>query len=332
MSCASSRAQAEGRPDPARRSGMARPTLAPSQAGQRPDWLKVRLELGQGFFELRELVEKAGLHTVCQSATCPNIGECWSNRTLTFMILGNICTRSCGFCDVATGRPGAVDLDEPRRVAEALATLHLRYAVVTSVDRDDLPDGGAFIWAETIRRVRALNPATELEVLVPDFKGDLDCVATVVEARPHVYAHNLETVERLHRQVRPQARYERSLQTLQHARALGAVTKSGMMLGLGETTDEVLAAMRDLAGAGVEILSLGQYLRPSMRHLPVQRWVHPDEFRMLQLEGRAMGFAHVESAPLVRSSYHADAQARAARQAREAQGDIDPATAPPAAE
>lgn len=307
-------------PRDSRRSGMARPTFQEDVAGRRPDWLKVRLTLNTDFFETRELVHKAGLHTVCESASCPNIGECWSNKTLTFMILGNVCTRSCGFCDVQTGKPGAVDTDEPRRVAASLSTLGLRYAVVTSVDRDDLGDGGAFMWAETIRQVKKSCPNMELEVLVPDFKGDLDAVATVVHAGPDVYAHNLETVRSLHRLVRPQARYERSLETLAHARSLGAYTKTGIMLGLGEPIEEVLEAMADLREAGVEILSLGQYMRPSRRHLPVQRWVTPDEFRMLKEEGDKMGFAHVESAPLVRSSYHADQQARAAREARQQGG------------
>ena len=299
---------------------MARPTFEDNAVGGRPDWLKVRLQLNSDFFNVKELVHKAGLHTVCESASCPNIGECWSNRTLTFMVLGNICTRSCGFCDVSTGKPGAVDMDEPRRVAESLATLNLRYAVITSVDRDDLPDGGAAFWAETIRRTMELCPTMELEVLVPDFKGHLPDVATVVEARPTVYAHNMETVERLHRLVRPQARYERSLLTLSYARSLGAVTKSGIMMGLGETNDEIVQVMQDLARAGVEIVSLGQYMRPSSRHLPVARWVRPEEFAELRDEGLRAGLVHVEAGPLVRSSYHADAQARAARENREAMG------------
>jgi lipoic acid synthetase len=303
-------------PGQARRSGMARPTLEESPAGDRPSWLKVRLSLDKNFFDVRELVSRAGLNTVCQSASCPNIGECWSNRTLTFMILGNICTRSCGFCDVQTGRPGSVDMDEPRRVAESLSTLDLRYAVVTSVDRDDLPDGGAFMWAQTIRAIRKAAPETELEVLVPDFKGDRDCIATVVEAGPHVYAHNVETVERLHRMVRPQAAYERSIETLRYARSLGAITKTGIMMGLGETDDEVVQVMKDLVIAGVEILSLGQYMRPSDRHLPVQRWVRPEQFAALRDEGIRLGLAHVEAGPLVRSSYRADKQAASARKAR----------------
>jgi lipoic acid synthetase len=235
------------------------------------------------------------------------------------MILGNVCTRSCGFCDVATGRPGSVDPDEPRRVGESLARLKLNYAVITSVDRDDLPDGGASVWADTIRAIRTHAPATQIEVLTPDFKGDLDAVATVVGARPDVFAHNIETVERLHRPVRPQALYDRTLSVLAHARSLGAVTKSGIMLGLGETDDEVIATMRDLAAAGVEIVNLGQYMRPSLNHLPVDRWVPPETFEALKAEGLRFGFAHIEAGPLVRSSYRADRQAKAASAARRAE-------------
>lgn len=299
-----------------RRSGMARPTRQPSSAGDRPDWLKVRLSLSKEFFEIRKLVHQERLHTVCESASCPNIGECWSHKALTFMILGNVCTRSCGFCDVQTGKPGALDPDEPRRVAESLARIGLKYAVVTSVDRDDLPDGGAFAWAQTIRKIKRACPEMELEVLTPDFKGDHDCVATVVEAGPDVFAHNVETVERLHRTVRPQAAYERSLDVLAYARSLGVVTKTGIMLGVGETNDEVVEAMADLAAIGVDILSLGQYMRPSERHLPVTRWVSPDEFTELKVEGERLGITHVEAAPLVRSSYRADRQAKAARDGR----------------
>ncbi len=303
-----------------RRSGPARPTHEENTAGPRPDWLKVRLNLSPAFGDVRELVHRSGLHTVCESASCPNIAECWSNRALTFMILGNVCTRSCGFCDVQTGKPGRVDLDEPRRVAEALATLSLRYVVVTSVDRDDLPDGGAFIWAQTIRAIRRACSETELEVLTPDFKGDHDCVATVVEAGPHVFAHNIETVEALHRVVRPQATYERTLDVLAHARSLGAYTKSGIMLGLGETNEQVVETLADLARAGVEIVSLGQYMRPSTRHLPIRRWVSPAEFAELKAEGERLGITHIEAGPLVRSSYRADKQAAAAREGREHAG------------
>jgi len=277
--------------------------------GGKPPWLKVRLSLKPEYFEVRRLVRAAGLHTVCESASCPNIGECWSRRALTFMILGNVCTRSCGFCDVMTGRPGEVDEDEPRRVANALAGLSLRYAVITSVDRDDLIDGGARIWAETIRRVKRASPQMGLEVLTPDFKGNLQDVGTVVAAGPDVFAHNIETVERLHTEVRPQARYARTLAVLEHAKSLGVTTKSGLMLGLGETNDEVVATMVALREHGVDIVNLGQYLRPSNRHLPLRRWVTPEEFDALGEAGRGLGFLHVESGALVRSSYRADMQA-----------------------
>ena len=307
-------------PKEERRSGMARPTKESDPAGKRPRWLKVRMTLNDDFFNLRELVHSQGLNTVCESASCPNIGECWANRTLTFMILGNVCTRSCGFCDVQTGRPGRVDIDEPRRIATSLSKLDLRYAVVTSVDRDDLPDGGAFIWAETIRQCKKHCPSMKLEVLTPDFKGDHDCIATVVEAGPDVFAHNIETVERLHRLVRPQAKYERTLDVLRHARSLGAVTKTGLMVGLGETNEEVVETLRDLAAVGVEIVSIGQYMRPSENHLPVTRWVTPEEFAWIREQGMAFGFAHIEAGPLVRSSYHADQQAKAANEARRTLG------------
>jgi lipoic acid synthetase len=296
----------------ARRSGPARPSRAPDEVnGPKPPWLKVRLSNSPTYADLKRLVKEQGLHTVCESASCPNIGECWSRKALTFMILGNVCTRSCGFCDVLTGKPGRVDEDEPRRVAASLAALGLRYAVVTSVDRDDLPDGGAAIWAETIRQIKAACPEMGLEVLTPDFKGVTADLATVVQAGPDVFAHNLETIARLHPTVRPQARYERSLQVIQTAAEMGAVTKSGLMLGLGESEEEALEAMRDLRAHGCEILNLGQYLRPSKRHLPLARWVEPEEFARLKAEGERMGFRHVESGALVRSSYRADMQAEA---------------------
>lgn len=299
----------------ARRSGPARPSGVPSPAGKRPDWVRTRLSLTKDFFDLQKLVADSELHTVCQSANCPNIGECWSNRTLTFMILGNVCTRSCGFCDVITGRPGTVDTDEPRRVARSLEKLALNYAVITSVDRDDLVDGGAGIWAETIREIRESSPDTQIEVLTPDFKGDTEDVQTVLDASPDVFAHNIETVARLHSRVRPQARYDRTLQVLQYASEQGAITKSGMMLGLGESDEEVLETLRDLAEAGVQIVNLGQYMRPSMNHLPVERWVHPDIFEDLKEKAMSYGFVHVESGPLVRSSYRADKQAKKAAEA-----------------
>ncbi|MFW5968568.1 MAG: lipoyl synthase [Persicimonas sp.] len=293
-------------------SGPARPQYQhlPDEAGPRPDWIRKRVSMNEEFFETRRLVHENDLHTVCESAACPNIGECWSRKALTFMILGNVCTRSCGFCDVMTGRPNAVDEDEPRRVAEALSNLGLNYVVITSVDRDDLDDGGAGIWAETIRLTRERCPELGIEVLTPDFKGDLDDVDTVLDATPDCFAHNIETVEELHRMVRPQAKYERSLAVLEHAaRRDDILTKSGMMLGLGETNEQVLATMEDLVEAGVQILNLGQYLRPSKRHLPVKRWVTPDEFDELAEAGHQMGFEHVEAGPLVRSSYRADLQA-----------------------
>jgi lipoic acid synthetase len=264
---------------------------------------------GENYFDVRELVRGLGLHTVCESASCPNIGECWDRRALTIMILGSICTRSCQFCDVPTGRPEPPDPDEPRRVAEALAQLALRHTVITCVDRDDLADGGAAHWAATIRAVKAACPSMTLEVLTGDFKGHTDDVDTVLAARPDVFAHNLETVPRLSRQVRVQASYPRSYRVLEHARRRGAVVKTGLMLGLGEELDEVREVMRELQRLGCDILTLGQYLRPSQSHLPVARYVHPDEFAALKAEALAMGFPHVEAGPLVRSSYHADGQA-----------------------
>lgn len=298
-------------PKSERRSGPARPKRLPNRVGRKPPWLKVRLSMKPEYFELQRLVKASGLHTVCASASCPNIGECWSRKALTFMILGNVCTRSCGFCDVLTGRPGQVDTDEPRRVAEALASLELRYAVITSVDRDDLPDGGAGIWAETIRRIKAACPEMGLEVLTPDFKGVERDIVTVVDAKPDVFAHNIETIERLHAEVRPQARYARTLKVIEVAKARGAVTKSGIMLGLGESEEEVVETLRDLRDAGCDIVNLGQYLRPSDRHLPIDRWVTPEEFARLKEAGDAMGFKHVEAGALVRSSYRADMQAEA---------------------
>lgn len=293
-------------------SGPARPQFQnlPDDAGPRPKWIRKRVSMTPEFFETRRLVHENALHTVCESAACPNIGECWSRKALTFMILGNICTRSCGFCDVQTGRPGEVDRDEPRRVAEALANLGMNYVVVTSVDRDDLPDGGAGIWAETIIRIKERCPDMGLEVLTPDFKGNMKDVDTVLAAVPDCFSHNLETVQELHRMVRPQANYARSLAVLERSALRGdSLTKSGMMLGLGETNEQVLVAMQDLVNAGVQVLNLGQYLRPSPRHLPVNRWVTPAEFADLAKAGEAMGFEHVEAGPLVRSSYRADLQA-----------------------
>ena len=277
----------------------------------RPDWLRAPAPVGPRYRDLKALVTQLNLHTVCESAACPNVGECWNRGTATFMILGNVCTRRCGFCAVQKGAPLAVDYDEPRRVAEAVSQMGLRYAVITSVNRDDRKDGGAELFALTINAIRERVPGCKVEVLVPDFQGRHEAMETVMHARPDVLNHNTETVPRLYRQVRLGARYERSLAMLAHAKALSPDTpvKSGLMLGLGETMDEVRAVMRDLRAHSVDILTLGQYLRPSPRHLPIVRYVAPQEFAGLRDEGHGMGFAHVEAGPLVRSSYHADAHA-----------------------
>jgi lipoic acid synthetase len=288
----------------------------PEPRPRHPSWIKARLPSGKTFFEVRELVHGQKLHTVCESASCPNIGECWSRRALTIMILGNICTRSCQFCDVPTGRPLPPDPDEPRRVALALKELGLHHTVITCVDRDDLKDGGAAHWAETIAQVRHHCPGMTLEVLTGDFKGNTVDVDTVLAAQPDVFAHNLETVPRLSRQVRVQASYPRSYQILAHAKSRGAVTKTGLMLGLGEELSEVREVLRELGSLGVDIVTLGQYLRPSKSHLPLARYVTPDEFVQLRDEALQLGIAHVESGPLVRSSYHADGQADLIRSLR----------------
>ena len=273
----------------------------------RPVWLRAPAPAGDNWRELEALVERLGLHTVCQSAACPNLGECWNRRTAAFMILGNVCTRRCGFCAVRKGVPLAVDCDEPRRVAQAVAALGLRYAVLTSVSRDDLQDGGAELFALTIQAIRERVPGCRVEVLTPDFQGSHAAVDVVLEAAPDVFNHNLETVPRLYRQVRSGARYERSLDILAHAQRTRPriPAKSGLMLGLGETPEEVLGVMRDLRAQAVAILTLGQYLRPSPKHLPVLRYIPPQEFADLRRRGLEMGFRHVEAGPLVRSSYHA---------------------------
>lgn len=273
----------------------------------RPPWLRAPAPAGENYQELKDLIGRLRLHTVCESAACPNVGECWNQRTATFMILGNVCTRRCGFCAVEKGAPLPVDYDEPQRVAEAVAAMGLRFAVVTSVNRDDRPDGGAELFAYTIKAIRARVPGCGVEVLIPDFQGNRGAVATVMEATPDVLNHNTETVPRLYRQVRLGARYERSLEVLRYAKQLApdCPTKSGLMLGLGETVEEVLEVMRDLRAQGVDILTLGQYLRPSPQHLPIVRYVPPEEFADLRRAGMEMGFGHVESGPLVRSSYHA---------------------------
>jgi len=285
-----------------------------------PEWIRATLPSKPAYFELRAMVKELGLHTVCESASCPNIGECWTRKALTIMILGDICTRSCRFCDVTTGRPLPPDPDEPRRVAELLGQLHLEHTVITCVDRDDLADFGAAHWAETIRAVKAACPEMTLEVLAGDFKGDTANADIVLDADPDVFAHNLETVPRLSRQVRVQASYPRSYKILEHARKRNAITKTGLMLGLGETREEVEEVLRDIAGLGVDILTLGQYLAPSKSHLAIERYVHPTEFAELEAYALAQGITHVVAGPLVRSSYHADGQAQLVRELRAAKG------------
>ncbi len=277
-----------------------------TQQQRRPQWLKVRLPYGENYRKVLNIVNTFKLHTVCQSARCPNMGECWTAGTATFMILGNICTRSCGFCAVATGRPLPPDEKEPYRVAQAVKLMGLKHCVITSVDRDDLPDGGAAIWAATIKAVRKYNPGITIETLIPDFKGNWEALQIVLEARPDVLSHNMETVKRLHRRVRPQAKYERSLEVLHRAKAFGLRTKSGAMLGLGETPEEVYELMRDLREVGCDVLTLGQYLQPTKMHLPVEAYITPEQFEHYKQVALAMGFDQVESAPLVRSSYHAE--------------------------
>jgi lipoyl synthase len=281
-----------------------------SFGGRRPDWLKVRLPAGPTYTRLKDLMRGQRLHTVCEEAHCPNIGECWTAGTATFMILGDTCTRACTFCAVKTGRPTWVDEDEPRRVAESIANLGLVHAVITSVDRDDLADGGAHVFADTIRQTRRLCPETSIEVLIPDFQGDWEALATVMEARPEILNHNVETVRRLYRRVRPRADLDQSLELLRRSRELdpGTQTKTGFMVGLGEEWSEILELMHQIQGAGVEILTIGQYLRPSLKHHELVRYYHPDEFDALKDEALSMGFRWVESGPLVRSSYHAERQ------------------------
>lgn len=273
---------------------------------KKPDWLRVKLPIGESYKNVRNLVDTHKLHTICESGNCPNMGECWGEGTATFMILGNVCTRSCGFCAVATGRPEPVDWDEPQRVAEAIHLMKVKHAVITSVDRDELKDGGSIIWHNTIRAVKALNPNTTLETLIPDFKGKTEDIQRVIDAAPEVVSHNIETVERLTRQVRIQAKYRRSMEVLKVLKEGGMRTKSGIMLGLGEAREEVLQTMRDLRNSGVDVITIGQYLQPTKQHLAVMRFVHPNEFAAYREAGYEMGFDYVESGPLVRSSYHSD--------------------------
>lgn len=273
---------------------------------QKPNWLRVKLPIGESYKHVRSLVDTHKLHTICESGNCPNMGECWGEGTATFMILGNICTRSCGFCAVATGRPEAVDWNEPQRVAEAIHLMKVKHAVITSVDRDELKDGGSIIWYNTIKAVRALSPNTTMETLIPDFRGIQDQIQRIIDAAPDVVSHNMETVERMTRQVRIQAKYRRSLDVLKTLKQGGMRTKTGIMLGLGETKEEVIQSMEDLVAVGTDVLTLGQYLQPTKKHLPVQRFVHPDEFAELREIGYKIGFDYVESGPLVRSSYHSE--------------------------
>lgn len=273
---------------------------------KKPDWLRVKLPVGQTYRKVRSIVDEHKLHTICESGNCPNMGECWGAGTATFMILGNVCTRSCSFCAVATGKPTELDTEEPYRVAEAVSLMGVKHCVLTSVNRDELKDGGAFIWAETIRQIRRLSPQTTLETLIPDFKAKWENLYTVLAERPEVVSHNMETVSRLYRLVRPQARYTRSLEQIQRTKAEGLRTKSGFMLGLGETDGEVYQLMDDLLAHGCEVLTIGQYLQPTKFHLEVATFVHPDTFSKYKEVGLEKGFKYVESAPLVRSSYHAE--------------------------
>lgn len=274
---------------------------------RKPKWLRVKLPTGESYKNVRKLVDNYKLHTICESGNCPNMGECWGAGTATFMILGNVCTRSCGFCAVATGKPDAVDWDEPERVARSVKLMEVKHCVITSVDRDDIRDGGSIIWAETVKAVRRVSPTTTMETLIPDFKGEMHNVQRLVDVAPEIISHNLETVRRLTRQVRIQARYDRSLDVLKYLKDNGQKrTKSGVMLGLGETRDEVIETMQDLRNAQVDIITLGQYLQPTPKHLAVQDFITPEQFEEYKTIGLEMGFRYVESGPLVRSSYHAE--------------------------
>jgi lipoic acid synthetase len=299
------------RTPPTPRTRALSPESAPPVVGPRPDWLKVRLSQGPHFNGLKRLMREQGLHTICEEAACPNIGECWGEfRTASFLLLGDVCTRNCGFCDVKTGRPGAVDWGEPKRLAEAVARLGLRHVVITSVTRDDLDDGGAAIFAATITQLKRRDQALGVEVLIPDFRGNWQALETVMRAGPDILNHNIETVPRLYARVRPRAIYTQSLELLRRARELSprTPTKSGLMVGLGETRDELLRVFEDLRHNQVDVLTVGQYLRPTLRHLPVERYVAPEEFDELKLIAKQLGFRHVESGPMVRSSYHAHSQ------------------------
>lgn len=273
---------------------------------KKPDWLRVKLPTGPEYAAVRKIVDQNKLHTICESGNCPNMGECWGAGTATFMILGNVCTRSCTFCAVATGKPTEYDLDEPRRVAEAIQVMKVKHAVITSVNRDELPDRGAEVWYQTVVQTKELSPETTMETLIPDVKGNWDALIRMIEGGQEVVSHNMETVKRLYRMVRPQAKYERSLEEIKRIKAFGKRTKSGIMLGVGETQDEVFEAMDDLIINGLDVLTLGQYLQPTKLHLEIKEFIHPEIFAMYKEEGLKRGFKYVESGPLVRSSYHAE--------------------------
>ncbi|HEY1039015.1 MAG TPA: lipoyl synthase [Bacteroidia bacterium] len=284
-------------------------TSSPSEVIERPrkpDWLRVKLPTGKEYLQVREIVSKHKLHTICESGNCPNMGECWGAGTATFMILGNICTRSCGFCSVATGRPRPVDWDEPMRVANSVKLMNVKHCVITSVDRDDLKDGGSIIWAETIKAIREVSPETKFETLIPDFAGKWENLQRIIDVKPDIISHNIETVKRLTPQVRIQAKYDRSMEVIKRIHDAGLKTKSGIMVGLGEEEEEVYEAMDDLRRSGCDVVTIGQYLQPTSKHLPVKEFVHPDKFKRFEIAGLEKGFRYVESGPLVRSSYHAE--------------------------
>ena len=283
-------------------------TVDSSQQKRLPNWFKVRLRQGPDYRDIRRIIDERGLHTICEEARCPNMWECWNNRTATFLILGDICTRRCHYCSVETGRPTNLDLDEPQRVAEAVEAMDLRHAVITSVNRDELQDGGASIFAETIRLIREKIPTCGIEVLIPDFQGNQSALTTVLNEKPDILNHNIESVPRLFPSVRPQGKYNRSIQLLKHAKQMGGTTKSGLIAGLGETIEEIREVMRDLRHVACDILTIGQYLQPTKVHMPVARFYSPEEFETLKVEAQDLGFQHVESGPLVRSSYHAEQQ------------------------
>ena len=282
------------------------PQVSPAANSRKPDWLRVKLPIGEKYTNVRKIVDEYKLHTICQSGNCPNMGECWGEGTATFMILGNVCTRSCTFCAVATGRPNEYDEDEPRRVADAIKLMQVKHAVITSVNRDELKDKGAEIWYQTVRAVKETTPSTTIETLIPDVKANWDALIRMIEGGQEVVSHNMETVERLYRYVRPQAKYARSLEQIKRTKEFGKRNKSGIMLGLGETQDEVLKAMDDLVENGLDVLTLGQYLQPTKMHHEVIEWIHPDTFAMYKEEGLKRGLAYVESGALVRSSDHAE--------------------------